>query len=226
MHRTARSAFTVCVIVAMVLGMMPSIAFGARLSPSLPIEPDVVAVPLRVESDPAITTIANSIGVAIENIRLFDETQRLLKETEQRAAEQARFDAAIAQREMLVKEVHHRIKNNLQGVAGLLQQNAARHPEVAGVLTESVGQVQAIAQVYGLQVGSSGPLRVVSMLEAIALSVQRTFGRPMLRVELQVETDAGAVSRMVANPAKPAGWRMAARCFCPKCRPRARNTST
>lgn len=31
------------------------------LSPSLPIEPDVVAVPLRVESDPAITTIANSI---------------------------------------------------------------------------------------------------------------------------------------------------------------------
>jgi multicomponent Na+:H+ antiporter subunit E len=31
------------------------------LSPSLPIYPDVVAIPLRVESDPAITTIANSI---------------------------------------------------------------------------------------------------------------------------------------------------------------------
>jgi multicomponent Na+:H+ antiporter subunit E len=31
------------------------------LSPSMPIEPDVVAVPLRVESDIAITTIANSI---------------------------------------------------------------------------------------------------------------------------------------------------------------------
>ena len=34
-----------------------------------------------------LTTIANSVGVAIENARLFDETQRLLKETEQRAAE-------------------------------------------------------------------------------------------------------------------------------------------
>jgi two-component sensor histidine kinase len=97
--------------------------------------------------------------------------------TEQRAEAQARFEAAIAQREMLVKEVHHRIKNNLQGVAGLLQQNAARHPEVAAILTESVGQVQAIAQVYGLQVGSAGPLRVASVVEAIALSVQRTFGR-------------------------------------------------
>jgi len=31
------------------------------LAPSLPIEPDVVAIPLRVESDAAIATIANSI---------------------------------------------------------------------------------------------------------------------------------------------------------------------
>jgi multicomponent Na+:H+ antiporter subunit E len=31
------------------------------LAPSMPIDPDVVAVPLRVESDVAITTIANSI---------------------------------------------------------------------------------------------------------------------------------------------------------------------
>ncbi len=97
--------------------------------------------------------------------------------TGQRAAEQARLQAAIAQREMLVKEVHHRIKNNLQGVAGLLQQNAARHPEVAAVLSESVGQVQAIAQVYGLQVGVGGPLKLASVLESIAQSVQRTFGR-------------------------------------------------
>jgi two-component sensor histidine kinase len=97
--------------------------------------------------------------------------------TEQRAAEQARLQAAIAQRDVLVREVHHRIKNNLQGVAGLLQQNALRHPEVAPVLTEAVGQVQAIAQVYGLQVGSGGPLRAASVIEAIAQSVQRTFGR-------------------------------------------------
>jgi PAS domain S-box-containing protein len=97
--------------------------------------------------------------------------------TEQRAQAQARFDAAIAQREMLVKEVHHRIKNNLQGVAGLLQHHAGRHPELAAPLSESIGQVQAIAQVYGLQVGAAGPLKLAGVLEAIAQSVQRTFGR-------------------------------------------------
>jgi PAS domain S-box-containing protein len=104
--------------------------------------------------------------------------------TEQRAAQEARFEAAIAQREMLVKEVHHRIKNNLQGVAGLLQQIGARKPEMAAAMSEVVGQVQAIAQVYGLQVGVTGPLRVKSVLEAITGSVQRTFGRT---IQLTVE---------------------------------------
>jgi PAS domain S-box-containing protein len=104
--------------------------------------------------------------------------------TEQRAAELARLQAAIAQREVLVREVHHRIKNNLQGVAGLLQQNAQRHPELAVLLGEAVGQVHAIAQVYGLQVGSQGPLAVAGLLRAIAGSVQRTFGRG-IHVELE-----------------------------------------
>jgi PAS domain S-box-containing protein len=106
--------------------------------------------------------------------------------TEQRAANEARLADAIAQREVLVREVHHRIKNNLQGVAGLLKQNADRRPEVAGVLIEAVSQVQAIAQVYGLQVDAAragsgvaqgGPVRVARLVASIAQSVQRTFGR-------------------------------------------------
>ena len=105
------------------------------------------------------------------------EAAALQAEATLREVTEARLEAEIAQREMLVKEVHHRIKNNLQGVAGLLQQIAARKPEVAGAIDEVVGQVQAIAQVYGLQVGSDGPLALAAVLEAIVGSVQRTFGR-------------------------------------------------
>ena len=36
-----------------------------------------------------LQTLAGSMGIALENARLFGETQRLLKETEQRAAELA-----------------------------------------------------------------------------------------------------------------------------------------
>jgi PAS domain S-box-containing protein len=40
------------------------------------------------ESDVSLlTTLASSLSVALENVRLFDETKRLLKETDQRAAE-------------------------------------------------------------------------------------------------------------------------------------------
>ena len=108
--------------------------------------------------------------------------------TEQRAAQQARLEAAIEQRDMLVKEVHHRIKNNLQGVAGLLEQIAQRKPEVAGAIAEVVGQVHAIAHVYGLQVGESGPLPVASVVKAIAASVQRTFGRA---IQIVLEAEPG-----------------------------------
>jgi len=120
---------------------------------------DVNYLPLSAEGEPAdqLLVVASDI-------------------TEQRAAENARLEAAIAQREMLVREVHHRIKNNLQGVAGLLQQIAARKPEVAPAIAEVVGQVQAIAQVYGLQVGTGGPLKLGSVVTAIASSVQKTFG--------------------------------------------------
>ena len=114
--------------------------------------------------------------------------------TEQRVAENERYESAVLQREMLVKEVHHRIKNNLQGVAGLLQQTAVRRPEVAGLINEVVGQVQAIAQVHGLQVGVSGPLRLRPLLEAVTASVQRTFGRP-ITLELR-----GAAAHRFALP--------------------------
>ena len=114
--------------------------------------------------------------------------------TEQRAADEARLQSAIAQRERLVKEVHHRIKNNLQGVAGLLQQTARRQPEVASVLSEAVSQVQAIAQVYGLQLGDGGLLGLVSVVEAIAGSVQRTLGRD-IAVQLQGTPTLGETLR-------------------------------
>ncbi|HEV8255466.1 MAG TPA: GAF domain-containing protein, partial [Casimicrobiaceae bacterium] len=82
--------------------------YGSSLLPGTQMEKSLVMVPL-VAGDQArgiirlmdmvhehaftdsdvrlLQTLANSMSVALENARLFDETQRLLKETEQRAAE-------------------------------------------------------------------------------------------------------------------------------------------
>ena len=84
--------------------------YGSTILPGTKLEKSVVIVPLVVgdqtrgmidmvdmENEHAFSdsdvrllqTLANSMSVALENARLFDETQRLLKETEQRAAELA-----------------------------------------------------------------------------------------------------------------------------------------
>ncbi len=174
------------------LGATPEELFGAeqgsaiRLDMEAALQTDAVTqreYPLRMGGE---TRIWDTRYLHLSDVSRPDgasEPEQLLMVasdvTEQRAAEAARLEAAIAQRELLVKEVHHRIKNNLQGVAGLLQQIAARRPEIKGVISEAVGQVQAIAQVYGLQVGGAGPLRVPKVVEAITGSVQRMFGRPI-----------------------------------------------
>ena len=105
--------------------------------------------------------------------------------TERRAAEQQRLDEAVQQRDVLVREVHHRIKNNLQGVAGLLQQMASAKPEVSSALNEIAGQIQAIAQVHGLQIGIGGTLPVLGMAQGIFSNLGAMFG-----VEVRFESDS------------------------------------
>jgi PAS domain S-box-containing protein len=106
--------------------------------------------------------------------------------TETLRLEQARLEDAIKQRDMLVREVHHRIKNNLQGVAGLLQQSASSRPEVADSLVEVVGRIQAIAQVHGLQVHDGEALVARRVIAAVFENLGRTFG---IELALGVDND-------------------------------------
>ncbi|MEI7447823.1 MAG: histidine kinase dimerization/phosphoacceptor domain -containing protein [Burkholderiales bacterium] len=110
--------------------------------------------------------------------------------TETLRLEQARLEDAIKQRDMLVREVHHRIKNNLQGVAGLLQQSASSRPELAGPLVEVVGRIQAIAQVHGLQVRDGESLVARRVIGAVFENLGRTFGLTM-----PLAVDEGAIDR-------------------------------
>lgn len=58
--------------------------------------------------------------------------------------------AALAEKEVLLKEIHHRVKNNLQIVGGLLQLQAARmvDTKLASALEESRTRVIAMATLH------------------------------------------------------------------------------
>lgn len=71
--------------------------------------------------------------------------------SERKRAELTRFLQAEEQRNALVREVHHRIKNNLQGMIGLLSLQAEQSPEVASAIESIIGKIKSVAVVFGLQ---------------------------------------------------------------------------
>lgn len=99
------------------------------------------------------------------------------------------------QRDLLVREVHHRLKNNLQGVSGLLRHQAALQPAAAPWLESAAAQLQAMAQVYGLQLPDGQPPDVFQLVDAVARTVGALFGvQPHVHREAPVGVSPDAVS--------------------------------
>lgn len=71
--------------------------------------------------------------------------------SDEREAELRRAERRQLQRDALVREVHHRVKNHLQGAAGLLERHAAANPMLQPVIEELLGQLNVLATVHGLQ---------------------------------------------------------------------------
>ena len=92
--------------------------------------------------------------------------------TDRRQVEKERLAYIERQRDALVAEVHHRIKNHLQGLMGLLKQRKKFGREYADVLDEAITQIESIAIVYGLQSrNSGGGIYFNQMFDAIVHSV-------------------------------------------------------
>ncbi len=95
-----------------------------------------------------------------------------------------------AQRDTLVREVHHRIKNNLQGITGVLRLFAENHPETAQPITEAISQVQSISIIHGLKMNVGlQPLHLCGLVNAIAANnqvlwkAQIPFGTPSCKTD-------------------------------------------
>ena len=123
--------------------------------------------------------------------------------TGQKRAEEQRLADAVRQRDALVREVHHRIKNSLQGVAGLLRQKIRRYPAISPGIEEAIAQLQSVALVYGLQeTRSDGLLSLAEITDAICSSaesliggrVERTFERSSQRAVCVAGPEAVSVA--------------------------------
>ncbi|MCX7171031.1 MAG: PAS domain S-box protein, partial [Proteobacteria bacterium] len=100
--------------------------------------------------------------------------------TERKQREQLRIEKERALRDTLVREVHHRIKNNLQGVAGLLQRELGKFLVLDPNLNSAIAQVNAIAIVHGLQgAGSSETVQLGESIQNICNAVAHLAQHPL-----------------------------------------------
>ncbi len=121
--------------------------------------------------------------------------------TDRKLAEQHRIEALEAQRDALVREVHHRIKNSLQGVTGLLRQFAVAHPDLAPLLAAAAGQVQSVAMVHGLQGRSaSGRVELCDLVRSVAASVETLM---QTRIAADVPSECAPCLLIVESDAVP-----------------------
>jgi two-component sensor histidine kinase len=113
-----------------------------------------------------------------------------------------RHERVISRRDATIREVHHRVKNNLQTVASLLRLQARRltdHPMAVDALEESVRRIASIALVHEtLTEEPSGAVEMGDVARRVVRMLEGSLGSESVRIVVEAES-----VRVGANVATP-----------------------
>jgi two-component sensor histidine kinase len=145
---------------------------------------------LKSEDIPALSIFANQVATAIRNTWLYTKAQ---KEIVERTQAEARIREALTEKEVLIKEVHHRVKNNLQVISSLLNLQAAEisDPDTLNVLRESQNRVRTMALIHEKLYQSSDLARIdfSTYLQSLVYSLAQSYRVRADRVSVEVHAD-------------------------------------
>lgn len=123
--------------------------------------------------------------------------------TERRRGEDA-MKASLLEKEVLLKEIHHRVKNNLQVISSLLrlQAETAQNIETAALFLDSQERVRAMAMVHEFLYKSSDLARInfPAYVASLVRNLYRTFGLNSAETPPQLKVDDVRLSLDVAVP--------------------------
>jgi PAS domain S-box-containing protein len=130
------------------------------------------------------------IAIAIQQSIIFQQAQ---KELQQRQKIEVELRSALAEKEVLLKEVHHRVKNNLQIVSSLLQLQSQtfQDPEVIRALRESQNRIDSISLIHKnlYTAPNIGQLDVTEYINNLATSLVTSYQIVPGRIGLEIDID-------------------------------------
>jgi len=110
--------------------------------------------------------------------------------TERRRSEDL-LKSALREKEVLLREIHHRVKNNMQVITSLLNLQASQteDPAARAMLEESRQRVRSIALIHEklYRTASLADVDFAAYLKSVADELLRTFGKPEITCVLDLE---------------------------------------
>ena len=144
----------------------------------------------RIEQQELIRNVAIG-GVVVLALVAFIIYRIKTRSNEQISAKNAELGKALTERESLLKEIHHRVKNNLQVIASLLylQSDKTDDVSVKRLLEEGQGRVRSMALIHQ-KLYENEDLKHIPFeeyLKELVGEIKSTFGAKAEAVTLEIE---------------------------------------
>jgi two-component system, sensor histidine kinase PdtaS len=100
------------------------------------------------------------------------------------------IETALKQKEILLREIHHRVKNNLQIINGLLelQESLHQNPELGNLVAEAQGRIKSMALIHEMlyQTSDLSAISLAGYLERLIEVIETGYSLKRSKVNVQV----------------------------------------